>query len=126
MAKKTAAIADLPFYDYLWQFYRQNRSKIRKGYLPLTRKLLDFNDPDKGGESFLRRPQFEALEVYVFLKEGCGNARVAEVFRDWHERRGAFAGRGAFSKRGGELALFEHVDAKAFEAAFARMKASAA
>ena len=126
MAKKTAAIADLPFYDYLWQFYRQNRSKIRKGYLPLTRKLLDFNDPDKGGESFLRRPQFEALEVYVFLKEGCGNARVAEVFRDWHERRGVFAGRGAFSKKGGELALFEHVDAKAFEAAFSRMKASAA
>ena len=25
--KKVAALADVPFYDYLWQFYAQNRRK---------------------------------------------------------------------------------------------------
>ena len=72
MAKKNAAaLADVPFYDYLWQFYVQNRKKVRSIYTPLTRKYLDFNDPDKGADAFLRRPQFEALEMYVLLKEYC-------------------------------------------------------
>ena len=73
--KKTAALADVPFYDYLWQFYVQNRRKIRSVYAPLTRKFLDFNNPGENGkEAFLRQPQFEALEMYVFLKEYCENA----------------------------------------------------
>jgi len=120
---KTAELADLPFHEYLWQFHRENRKRIRKAYKPLTRKFLDFNDPgEKGTDAFLRRPQFEALETYAFLKEWCGNRKLAEIFREWHERTGAFEGRGAFRERTEGLSMFETVDAPKFEAAFARMK----
>ena len=125
--KKVAALADVPFYDYLWQFYAQNRRKIRPIYTPLTRKFLDFNDPgEKEADAYLRRPQFEALEMYVFLKEYCDNARLVEIFKDWHERKGPFDGRGTFRLKIDELGLFETIDAKHFEAAFSRLKASAA
>jgi len=125
--KKVAALADVPFYDYLWQFYAQNRRKIRSIYTPLTRKFLDFNDPgEKEADAYLRRPQFEALEMYVFLKEYCDNARLVEIFKDWHERKGSFDGRGTFRLKIDELGLFETIDAQHFEAAFSRLKASAA
>ena len=128
MAKKQAAdLADVPFYDYLWQFYSQNRKKIRSVYTPLTRKFLDYNNPgEKGTDAFLRRPQFEALEMYVFLKEYCDNMRLADIFKDWHERKGAFDGRGEFRLKIDELDLFGTIDAKKFEAAFSRMKAASA
>lgn len=124
--KKAAVLADVPFYDYLWQFYAQNRRRIRSCYAPLTRKYLDFNDPGKGADAFLRPPQFEALEMYVFLKEYCGNARLVEIFKDWQNRTGPFEHRGAFKVKIDELDLFETIDAAKFEAAFGRMKASAA
>ena len=126
MARRTSTLADVPFHDYLRQFYAQNRRRIRAAYTPLTRKFLDFNDPDKGGESFLRRPQFEALEIYIFLKEFCGNAHLVDVFRDWQGRTGAFEGRGAFGGRPGELSLFEEIDAPKFAAAFSRLQSFAA
>ena len=120
-------LADVPFYNYLWQFYEQNRKKIRSVYTPLTRKFLDFNNPgEKGADAFLRRPQFEALEMYVFLKEYCDNARLSEIFKDWHDRKGAFDGCGEFRLKLGELNLFETIDAQKFEAAFSRMKAASA
>ena len=124
--KKIEALADVPFYDYLWQFYAGNRKQVRKCYTPLTRKFLDFNDPAKGADAFLRPPQFEALEMYVFLKEYCENARLVEVFKDWQNRTGPFEGRGAFKLKIDELGLFETIDAQKFEAAFSRLKASAA
>ena len=125
--QKTAALADVPFYDYLWQFYAQNRRKVRSIYTPLTRKFLDFNDPGESGkEAFLRRPQYEALEMYVFLKEYCDNARLGEIFKDWHERKGPFDGRGTFRLKIDELGLFETIDAEHFEAAFSQMKSFAA
>lgn len=125
--QKTAALADVPFYDYLWQFYAQNRRKVRSIYTPLTRKFLDFNDPGESGkEAFLRRPQYEALEMYVFLKEYCDNARLVEIFKDWHERKGPFDGRGTFRLKIDELGLFETIDAAHFEAAFSQMKSFAA
>ena len=129
MAKKNQAsdLADVPFYDYLWQFYSQNKKRIRSIYTPLTRKFLDFNDPgDDGKSAFLRRPQFEALEMYVFLKEYCDNMRLADIFKDWQERKGVFDGRGTFRLKIGELGLFETIDASKFEAAFSRMKSASA
>ncbi len=125
--KKTAELADVPFYDYLWQFYSQNRRKIRSIYTPLTRKFLDFNNPGENGkEAFLRRPQFEALEMYVFLKEYCDNERLVKIFKDWHERKGPFDGRGTFRLKIDELGLFETIDAQHFEAAFSQMQSYAA
>ena len=124
--QKAADLADVPFYDYLWQFYAQNRKKIRSIYKHLTRKFLDYNNPGENGkEAYLRKPQFEALEMYVFLKEYCDDARLVEIFKDWQERKGPFDGRGAFKLNIGELGLFETIDAEKFEAAFSRMKSNA-
>jgi len=93
MARKTAQLSDqVPFYRYLYDFYSQNKRKIKSTYTPLSRKFLKFNDPDEG-TSFLRRPQFEALEIYVFLKEYYNNEFVSKIFNDWHERKGGFENR---------------------------------
>lgn len=120
-----AQVRDLPFYDYLLLFYRENRTRIRPHYTQLTKKYLDFNHPREGA-GYLRLPQYEALEMYVFLKEFCGNAPLHQVFRDWRESKGSFEGRQKFTLRpsgGGEatLGLFEEEDAKAFDLAFQRL-----
>lgn len=85
---------DFAFFNFLWEFYRANRGEIRKYLKELSRKFLDFNNPEKNPKAFLRQPQFEALEMYVFLKEFLGNAKVEEIFRDWYEKKNRFAARG--------------------------------
>ena len=126
-ARTKGVIADLPFYDYLWQFYDGNRREIWRKYTPLTKKYLRFNDPgddESRKTAYLRKPQYEALEMYVFLKEYCNNARLSNIFKDWQERKGVFEGRANYRKRSGELSLFEEADAAAFKEAFDRMAAS--
>jgi type III restriction enzyme len=88
-----SASLDFAFFRFLWQFYQSNRGPVRQNYRELTRKFLDFNNPDKNPKAFLRQPQFEALETYVFLKEFVGNAKVEEIFKAWYERSGKFEGR---------------------------------
>jgi hypothetical protein len=80
------------FFKYLWNFYRANRASIRRSYKDLTQRFLDHNDPSPGKrpEAYLRVPQFEALEMYVFLKEYTGNARVADIFNRWYHKRDGF------------------------------------
>lgn len=92
-AASTSASLDFAFFRFLWRFYQDNRGAIRQNYKELTRKFLDFNNPDRNPKAFLRQPQFEALETYVFLKEFLGNAKVEEVFKAWYERSGKFEGR---------------------------------
>ena len=67
-------------------FYVQNKSRIRSKYKLLSKKFLDFNDY-QNPKSFLRQPQFEALEMYVFLKEYQENKKIHDVFTDWYEKR---------------------------------------
>lgn len=94
MATKSASASlDFAFFQFLWQFYQSNRGAIRQNYKELTRKFLDFNNPERNPKAFLRQPQFEALETYVFLKEFFGNAKVEEIFKTWYERSGKFEGR---------------------------------
>lgn len=93
VASSTNASLNFAFFRFLWQFYQDNRGAVRKSYKELTRKFLDFNNPEKSPTAFLRQPQFEALETYVFLKEFFGNARVEEIFKAWYERSGKFEGR---------------------------------
>jgi hypothetical protein len=96
MAKRataTSASLDFAFFNFLWEFYRGNRGTIRTHYKELTRKFLDFNNPDKNPKAFLRQPQYEALEMYIFLKEFMDNAKVEEVFKAWFEKTSRFAGR---------------------------------
>lgn len=92
-AAASTASLDFAFFRFLWQFYQDNRGAIRQNYKELTRKFLDFNNPERNPKAFLRQPQFEALETYIFLKEFLGNAKVEEVFKTWYERSGKFEGR---------------------------------
>jgi hypothetical protein len=92
MAKgKKAVRQDFAFFRALLKFYADNRGRIRQRYRQLTKQILDFNDPDLRTEAFLRRPQFEALEIYVFLKEFASNAHVHELFEQWAKNEGLFA-----------------------------------
>ncbi len=92
--------------------------------LDLTKKFLDFNDPDHNPKAFLRTPQFEALEVYVFLKEFLDNGRVQEIFKDWFDRAGKFAQRaeGGISNSQGQVSLFENVTRDQYKVVFEAMK----
>lgn len=128
MAKRAATTSttlDFAFFHFLWQFHQANRGTIRSHYKELTRKFLDFNNPEKNPKAFLRQPQFEALEVYIFLKEFLGNAKVEEVFQAWFEKKGRFAGRaegGVVSDRAGQVGLFDKVTQDQYRAVFAAMR----
>ena len=87
MAKKNNV--EIPFYKYLWNFYAVHKPEIKKGYKDLTRRILSFANPDNHG-SFLRRPQYEAFEIYVFLKEYLDNPKLFDLFNDWRHNRGKF------------------------------------
>lgn len=90
-AKKTI-VQDFAFFQALLNFYLANRGSIRRHYKQLSKHILDFNNPDLRRDAFLRRPQFEALEIYVFLKEFCSNRHVHEIFQDWAAAKGLFEG----------------------------------
>lgn len=92
-ASTSGASLNFAFFRFLWRFYQDNRGAIRQNYKELTRKFLDFNNPEKNPKAFLRQPQFEALETYIFLKEFLANAKVEEIFSAWYGRSGKFEGR---------------------------------
>ena len=75
------------FNEQLWYYYSTNRGKIRSRYNDLTRKFLAYNDGEENPHAFLRKPQFEALEMYVFVKEFMNNKQVHEMFDDWRHKR---------------------------------------
>lgn len=138
-AANTAKQVERHFFDHLHTFYVRNRRAIRKTYPALARQFLDHNDPAdhvarKGarpGAEPLRRPQFEALEMYVFLKEYAGNRRVFEIFDAWFNRRPPFENRddlGLPTDASRQGALFAEQDAEELAAwglLLGRMKAAA-
>ena len=109
--KKKALHIEVPFYRYLSLFIDQERAKIYSKFTPLSRKFLKFND-SRDSNAFLRAPQFEALEVYVFLKEFCHNKHLHEIFENWFYKKEEFEGRteGGVS-RTGQLGLFTPIEA---------------
>lgn len=122
--KATNASLDFAFFQFLWEFYRSNRGTVRSHYKELTRKFLDFNDPDRNPKAFLRQPQFEALEIYVFLKEFLGNAKVEAIFKDWFEKQGRFADRaeGGIIGNARQGNLLDSVTQDQYKAVFAAMR----
>lgn len=133
MAKKRKqSEIEFPFYTYLKLFHDENKKKIYKAYSPLTRKFLNFNNSENVN-SWLRKPQFEALEIYVFLKEFLGNKYLYEVFEDWYNKSNQFEGRqdiGVSQSKGtlGTLELFgpsefQNDDKIAFEEIFKQIEA---
>ena len=116
MARKKRQHVDLDFafFTYLRHFYMENRGRIRNHFRNISKKFLDFNDPTSG--AFLREPQFEALEMYVFLKEYLSNRHVHEIFADWHAKKNGFEER---SNRGIEqLELFGDLNDQQYNAVF--------
>lgn len=96
MAKTPQASFELgnAFYVHLLSFYKQNRGAIRQHYKKLTKVFLDYNDSEKRADAFLRTPQFEALEMYVFLKEFLDNQPVYKLFEAWYDGKEKFGNRG--------------------------------
>lgn len=92
MARKKAKQIEFPFYVYLKLFHDEQKKTIYSSYKPITKKFLKFNDPENR-DSWLRKPQFEALEMYVFLKEFLDNRYLFEIFEDWFKKQGKFEGR---------------------------------
>lgn len=92
MAKKQKANLDYSFFEFLREYYEDHKGVIRQNYRQLTRKFLDYNDSSVNDCAFLRRPQFEALEIYVFLKEYLDNKTIKELVYEWHYKIGKFSG----------------------------------
>ena len=105
---------DFTFFTYLRIFYTENRGRIRNHFRDLSKKFLDFNDPESG--AFLREPQFEALEMYVFLKEYISNRHVHQIFADWHAKENGFEGRSNIGVEQG--LLFGDLDTDDYEKTF--------
>lgn len=125
MARRTSSTisVDFAFFDFLHRFYQENKSAIRSSYRDLTKKYLDYNDTENS-KSFLRRPQFEALEMYVFLKEYLDNPPVHRIFQEWSQKSGKFTGRRDIS-RSGQINMFEKMTQEQYRAVFDRMRANA-
>jgi len=107
MAKRTQKTysEEFAFYEQLWGFYQDARGKIRSRYNVLTRAFLDYNDRKERPEAYLRPPQFEALEMYVFIKEFMDNKQMIEIFDLWRNKKGDFSERSYYAKEG--LGLFD-------------------
>ncbi|MCP5458762.1 MAG: DEAD/DEAH box helicase family protein [Gammaproteobacteria bacterium] len=128
MAKQTKQVSlDFAFFQALWNFYQAHRGTVRTHYRELTCKFLDYNNPEHNPKAFLRQPQFEALEVYVFLKEFLGNTKVHEVFKDWLDRKGRFADRaeGGIAGSGGQMDLIDTHTQQQYKAIFDSMRKNA-
>ena len=107
MARSSKQTIDFPFYSYLRFFIQEESKRVYSSFTPLTRKFLNFNNKEKNANAFLRPPQFEALETYVFLKEFCQNKMLWEIFEEWYRRTGLFEGRQfAGVDAGGQRFLF--------------------
>lgn len=122
--KKTVR-QDFAFFQALLKFYTDNRGMIRRRYKQLSKQILDFNDPELRMDAFLRKPQFEALEIYVFLKEFGDNAHVHELFQQWAKNEGLFEEfqtTGADRKGQGTLLPFMELEGEdQYQAIFTRL-----
>jgi len=114
---------DFSFYEQLNHFYLRNRGKIRSRYNDLTKKFLSYNDIEENPNAYLRRPQFEALEIYVFIKEFMGNPQVYEMFDDWRKRENKFSDKSYYSiNEEGQLTAWDSATEKNMDTLFKQMK----
>ncbi len=125
MPAKTRDVSlDFAFFVQLWEFYKAHRGLIRRHYRELSRRFLDYNNPENT-HAFLRQPQFEALEMYIFLKEYLDNAALHTIFREWADHTGRFTERGPIAQFGGrQYTLFEEPTKEDYDAVFKRLHTS--
>lgn len=129
MAKKSRTTTnvnpDFAFFTQLWDFYVSNKGYIQNYYKSLSKKFLSFNDPDKSN-TYLRQPQFEALEMYIFLKECLNNQQVHQVFKDWSEGIGRFENRTVSARDGQiQLEITQEKTKEQYDALYRQMRSSA-
>ncbi len=122
MARKK--VVEVPFYRYLWNFYFANKSEIRESYKDLTKKILNWANPgtnpqkkNKNPNAFLRKPQYEAFEIYIFLKEYLDNPHLYDLFLDWSENKGKFCIKNTRLKEQGEDLFAEEEEGKRISSA---------
>ena len=115
--------SNFSFNSQLWYYYENNRGKIRSRYNDLTRKFLAYNDKEENPDAFLRKPQFEALEMYVFVKEFMNNQQVYEMFDDWRNKRGKFSDASYYAvDKTGQISIFDAPTEKQTDTLFKQMK----
>ena len=115
--------SNFSFNQQLWFYYTTNRGKIRSRYNDLTRKFLAYNDSDENPHAFLRKPQFEALEMYVFVKEFMNNKQVYEMFDDWRHKRDRFSDASYYAiEKSGQLRIGTDLTEKQTDTLFKQMK----
>ena len=119
MAKKVGM--EFAFFEFLRSFYVDNRGIIRNRYREITKKYLDYNDKEKNPDAFLRTPQFEALEMYVFVKEFMNNQQMYQMFDDWSKRNGVFSDR-RFYDEAGQMTLYDVYSPKQYHDYFLQIK----
>ncbi len=108
--KNKSFATSFPFFEALKEFYFENKKKIRRNYKDITRKYLDYNDKDINPNAYLRKPQFEALEMYVFLKEFMDNKQVHEIFLLWKEKQDIFSERSPYAPAAikyGQISMYD-------------------
>lgn len=113
---------DFSFYSQLQYYYNTNRGKIRRNYKDITRKFLDYNDKSLNPSAFLRKPQFEALEMYVFIKEFMNNAQVHQMFENWSKKKEMFSDASYYTVTHGQMMIGEVQTDAQMQAVFKRMK----
>lgn len=100
----------------------ENKGSIRKNYRAITKKFLDYNDTDEG--AFLRKPQFEALEIYVFIKEYLNNAQMFEIFKAWYQKSGKFEKRSEIKTQSDDqMVMFGALDDESYKKVFSQYEA---
>ena len=121
---------DFPFYQYLQYFLETEHKRVYSAFTPLSKKFLNYNNPKENAKAYLRIPQFEALETYVFLKEFCENQKLWEIFEQWYNKTEKFEGRASAGiSKSGQLELFgvtevnQEISKDAFARVFAQIKA---
>lgn len=126
MPKRVASpvVLDFAFFTFLGEYYQENRRYIRKSYRDLTKRFLDFNDPSNS-TCFLRQPQFEALEIYIFLKEYLNNAPVQDIFADWVDRKDKFSNRSLALQSVGQMNFLRELARDQYDPIFDRMRKNA-
>jgi len=74
----------------------------------------------------LRQPQFEALEIYIFLKEYLRSRPVHKIFTDWYYKQNGFEKRDIVAGMDGVLALSDEFtfNEAAYKAMFKKMEAT--
>lgn len=95
------------FFEALRFFYEYNKGKIRRSYKDLSKKYLDYNDKTINRDAFLRKPQFEALEMYVFIKEFMQNEQIFEMFDDWCKQNNQFSDTSYYNIEGGQVSFYD-------------------